>query len=149
QSSRSVPEQQEADKVSMSRQPILTTWVDPTDGTVYTDIPVYVPPVAPVQTSPSPEWSFGSLPVSPSSLVVPSPVASPVTTPAATISVDEDQFLEVGAQFELHESILYVYIQHLEALPPTLFEGYDRDSRELYTRSGVVRDDGVGTGVCC
>ncbi|GKG32025.1 hypothetical protein Tco_0426975, partial [Tanacetum coccineum] len=27
------------------------------------------------------------------------------------------------------------------ALPPTLFEGYDRDLRELYTRSGVVRDE--------
>ncbi|GKE51510.1 hypothetical protein Tco_1486666 [Tanacetum coccineum] len=68
-------------------------------------IPVYVPLVAPVQTSPSPKWSYSSLPVSPSSPVVPSLVASPVNTPTATISVDEDQFLE----------------------------GYDRDLRELYT----------------
>ncbi|GKF94763.1 hypothetical protein Tco_0284463, partial [Tanacetum coccineum] len=83
-----------------------TTWVDPEDGRVYTDILTY-PPVAPVQTSLSLEWSFGSLPVSPSSPVVPSPIASPVTTPAATISVDEDQFLEVGAQLELHGSILH------------------------------------------
>ncbi|GJY17245.1 hypothetical protein Tco_0388736 [Tanacetum coccineum] len=75
-------------------QPTLTTWVDPTDGTDYIDIPVYVPPVAPVQTLPSFKWSFGSLPVSPSSLVFPLPVALLVTTPAATISVDEDQFLE-------------------------------------------------------
>ncbi|GJX54580.1 hypothetical protein Tco_0282949 [Tanacetum coccineum] len=29
----------------------------------------------------------------------------------------------------------------LDALPPTLFEGYDRDLRELYTRSGAVRDE--------
>ncbi|GKG21117.1 hypothetical protein Tco_0383712, partial [Tanacetum coccineum] len=58
-------------------------------GRVYIDIPAYVPPVAPVQPSPSPEWSSGSLPVLPSSLVV--------ATPEATISVDEDQFLEVGA----------------------------------------------------
>ncbi|GKG55539.1 hypothetical protein Tco_0572179, partial [Tanacetum coccineum] len=45
---------------------------------------------APVQTPTSPEWSSGSLPVSPSSLVVPTPVASPATTLAATVSVDED-----------------------------------------------------------
>ncbi|GJW72106.1 hypothetical protein Tco_0129023 [Tanacetum coccineum] len=104
-------------------------------------IPVYVPLVAPVQTSPYPKLSYGSLPVSPSSLVVPSPIASPVTTPAATVSVDEDQFLEVGAQLELHGSILHDHTQRLEALPPTLFEGYERDLRELYTRSGAVRDE--------
>ncbi|GJS27199.1 hypothetical protein Tco_0487819 [Tanacetum coccineum] len=67
------------------------------------------------RTLPSPEWSSGSLPVSPSSPSVPTPVASPVTTPAATIAVD--------------------------ALPPTLFEGYDRDLRELYTRSREVKDE--------
>ncbi|GKE49409.1 hypothetical protein Tco_1480667 [Tanacetum coccineum] len=40
-------------------EPTLTTWVDPEDGRVYTDILVYVPPAAPVQTPPSPEWSSG------------------------------------------------------------------------------------------
>nr|GEV41333.1 hypothetical protein [Tanacetum cinerariifolium] len=55
------------------------------------------------QTLPSPEWSYSSLLVSPSSRVVPSP--------------------------------------RLEALSPTLFEGYDRDLRELYTRSGADRDE--------
>ncbi|GJR85293.1 hypothetical protein Tco_0209304 [Tanacetum coccineum] len=59
----------------------------------------------------SPEWSLGSLPVSPSSLIVPSPIASPVATPTATIS-------------------------HLDVLPPTLVIDIDRDVRELYTRSG-------------
>nr|GEU86276.1 hypothetical protein [Tanacetum cinerariifolium] len=59
------------------------------------------------------ELGESSVPISPSSPVVPSPIASPVTTPAATISVDEDQFLE----------------------------GYDKDLRELYTRSAVVRDE--------
>ncbi|GKE55388.1 hypothetical protein Tco_1494573 [Tanacetum coccineum] len=53
----------------------------------------------------SPEWSSGSLPISPSSPVVPSPVASSVANPTTTILVEEDQFLE------------------------------------LYTRSGVVRDE--------
>nr|GEY64844.1 hypothetical protein [Tanacetum cinerariifolium] len=45
--------------------------------------------------------------------VVPSPIDSPVTTLASTKSVDKDQFLR----------------------------GYDRDLRELYTRSGMVRDE--------
>ncbi|GKG35846.1 hypothetical protein Tco_0441000, partial [Tanacetum coccineum] len=65
-------------------------------GRVYIDIPVYVPPAAPVQTPPSPDWSSGSLPISPLSPIVPSLIASLVATPTATISVDEDQFLEVG-----------------------------------------------------
>ncbi|GJU00341.1 hypothetical protein Tco_1110679 [Tanacetum coccineum] len=129
-----------ADRISAFKQPILITWVDPEDGRVYTNILTYAPSAAPVQTLPSPEWSSDSLPVLPSSLVVPSPIASPVATPAATISVDEDHFLEVGAQLEIYRSILHDHTQCLDALPPTLFEGYDRDLRELYTRSGAVRD---------
>nr|GEZ02370.1 hypothetical protein [Tanacetum cinerariifolium] len=112
-SARSVPEHEGAERVSAFRQPTLVTWVDPKDGKVYIDILTYVPPVALVQTPPSSEWLFSSLPVVPSPLVVPSPIASPVTTSAATISVDEDQFLE----------------------------GYDRYLMELYTRSGAVRDE--------
>nr|GEX77233.1 hypothetical protein [Tanacetum cinerariifolium] len=49
------------------------------------------------RTPSSPEWLLGSLPVSSSSPVVPSPIASPVATSVATISVDEDQFLERAA----------------------------------------------------
>ncbi|GJV85605.1 hypothetical protein Tco_1525503 [Tanacetum coccineum] len=112
----------------------------PKDGRVYTEILTDSPTVAPIQTPPSPEWSSGSLPISPSSPVVPSPIASPVATPIATISVDEDKFLEVGAQLELHESILHDHNQRLDALPPTLFADIDRDVRELYTRSRAVRD---------
>ncbi|GKC98803.1 hypothetical protein Tco_1169078, partial [Tanacetum coccineum] len=45
---------------------------DPVDDIVYTDIEYVMPPVcAPVQTSTSPKWSSGSLPVSPASLTVP------------------------------------------------------------------------------
>nr|GEZ76080.1 hypothetical protein [Tanacetum cinerariifolium] len=73
--------------------------------------------------------------------VVPSPIASPVATPAATISVDKDQFIEVGAQLELHASILYDHTQLMDALPPTLLADVDRDVRELYTRSGAVKDE--------
>ncbi|GJX12228.1 retrovirus-related pol polyprotein from transposon TNT 1-94 [Tanacetum coccineum] len=123
QSSRSVLEKEGAERIYAFRQPTLVTWVDPEDGRVYTDILTYAPPAAPIQTSPSPEWSLGSLPVSPSFLVVPSPIASPMATPVATISVDENQFLEVGVQLELHGSILHDHTQRLDALPPTLFEG--------------------------
>nr|GEY41573.1 hypothetical protein [Tanacetum cinerariifolium] len=51
----------------------------------------------PVQTLSSPKWSSDSLLASPSSLSVPTPAASLATTLAATIVVDEDEFLEVGA----------------------------------------------------
>ncbi|GKE32837.1 hypothetical protein Tco_1452159, partial [Tanacetum coccineum] len=52
---------------------------------------------------------------------------SPVTTPAATIAVDEDEFITVGAQLELHGSILHDHTQRLNALPPTLLEGMGQD----------------------
>nr|GEX69076.1 hypothetical protein [Tanacetum cinerariifolium] len=58
-------------------------------------------------TPPLPEWTSGSLPISPSPFVVPlpvsspmipltvpSPIASPMATSTATISVDKDQFIE-------------------------------------------------------
>ncbi|GKE23216.1 hypothetical protein Tco_1434728, partial [Tanacetum coccineum] len=140
QSSRSMPKQHGANKVFAFRQPTLTTWVDPEDDRVYTDILVY-PPVAPVQTPLSPKWSSGSLPVSQSSPVVPSLIASPVATQTTTISVGKDQFIEVGAQLELHGSILQDHTYCLDALPPTLIADTDRDVRKLYTRSGVVRDE--------
>nr|GEZ42812.1 hypothetical protein [Tanacetum cinerariifolium] len=72
------------------------------------DILINVPPVCvPVQTPPSPEWSSDSLLVLPSSPVVPASVASQETTPAVTIAVGEDEFLEVRVQLELYESILH------------------------------------------
>ncbi|GJS20487.1 hypothetical protein Tco_0449119 [Tanacetum coccineum] len=76
---------------------VRATWVDPADDIVYIDIPIYVPPICvPILTPPSPEWSSGSLLVSPSSPAVPTLVALPATTPVATIAVDEDEFLEAG-----------------------------------------------------
>ncbi|GKF54910.1 hypothetical protein Tco_0165250, partial [Tanacetum coccineum] len=47
--------------------------VDPEDGRAYIDIPAYPPPAPPVQTPPSPEWSSGSLSVSPVPSIVPLP----------------------------------------------------------------------------
>ncbi|GKD73286.1 hypothetical protein Tco_1331568 [Tanacetum coccineum] len=139
QSSRSVPYQQVTDETP--RLPTRPTWVDPENGTVYIDIEFDPQSRAPVQTSASPEWSSGSLPISPASLTVPSPVASLVTTPAATIAVDEDEFLEVGAQLELHGSIRHDHTQCLDALPPTLFEGYGRDFTRLFARSKAIHDE--------
>nr|GEW75902.1 hypothetical protein [Tanacetum cinerariifolium] len=112
QSYRYVPEQEQVERISTFRQPTLVTWVDPKDDKGYINIPAYAPPVTPVQTPPS-----------------------------STILVDEDQFIKVGAQLELHGSILCDHTQDLDALPPTLFADIDRDTRELYTRSGVVRDE--------
>ncbi|GJV21479.1 hypothetical protein Tco_1370499 [Tanacetum coccineum] len=116
--------------------------VDPKDGTVYIDIEFDAPPVrALVQTPTSPEWSSGSLPVSPATLNIPSPIASLVTTLAATIAVDEDEFIEVGAQLELYESVLHDHTQRLDAFPPIVLEGIGRDITELYDRSVAVRGE--------
>ncbi|GKB20670.1 hypothetical protein Tco_0854593 [Tanacetum coccineum] len=98
QSSRSVPEQQGADRVSALRQPTLA----------------------------------------------PSPIASLVATPATTISINEDQFLEVGAQLELYGSILHDHTQCLDALPPILFADIDRDVREMYTRPVLALEAWAG-----
>ncbi|GJW36130.1 hypothetical protein Tco_0059050 [Tanacetum coccineum] len=94
-----------------------------------------------VQTLTSHEWSSGSLPISLTSLTVPSPVASLETTLAATIAVEEDELIEVGAQLELHGSILHEHTQRLDALTPTLFERYGRDFTRLFARSEAVRDE--------
>nr|GEV07775.1 putative reverse transcriptase domain-containing protein [Tanacetum cinerariifolium] len=96
-----------SERVSAFRQPTLTIWTDPKDGMVYIDVLVYPPPEPPVQTPPSPGWTSGSLPISQSpfvvsspisspmiSLTVPSPIALPMATSAATILVNEDQFIE-------------------------------------------------------
>ncbi|GKE56028.1 hypothetical protein Tco_1495213, partial [Tanacetum coccineum] len=66
------------ERVSSFRQPTLTTWMDPEDGMIYIDISDYPPPAPPVQTSPTPVWTSGSLPISPSHSDVPSPISSPM-----------------------------------------------------------------------
>ncbi|GJS52405.1 uncharacterized protein Tco_0625767 [Tanacetum coccineum] len=133
QSSRFTLDQMVADKTPTPRIPAHTTWIDHKDDTIYLDIEFDPPSRVPVQTPASPEWSSGSLPVSLASLTIPLPIASPATTPAATIAIDEDKFLELGAQLELHKSILHDYTQHLDALQPTLLEGHGRDITEHAT----------------
>ncbi|GKG01365.1 hypothetical protein Tco_0306070, partial [Tanacetum coccineum] len=76
--SGSALESERPERVSTFRQPILTIWTDLEDGMVYIGVPTY-PPLAPsVQTPPSPEWTSGSLPISPSPSDVPSPISSPM-----------------------------------------------------------------------
>ncbi|GKA91781.1 hypothetical protein Tco_0813706 [Tanacetum coccineum] len=98
------PEFGRPERVSVFRQPTLTTWTDPKDGMIYIDIPDYPPPVPPVQTTPLPEWTSSSLPISPSHSDVPSPISSPmipltVPSPVATpAAVETKGFVtELGA----------------------------------------------------
>ncbi|GJU88677.1 hypothetical protein Tco_1301100 [Tanacetum coccineum] len=120
QSSRSVSGHQRVEETPAPRIPVRTTWVDPEDGTVYLYIEIYPLSCAPVQTPASPEWSSGSLLVSPSSLV-----DLPFTTSATTIAVDEDEFLEVERghvdarraemwqdRYDDHRLIHYMLVQH-------------------------------------
>ncbi|GJY88890.1 hypothetical protein Tco_0503518, partial [Tanacetum coccineum] len=129
QGSRSAPESERPERVSASRQPTLTTWTDPEDGMVYIDVPAYPPPAPPVQTPPSPEWTSGSLPISPSPSIVPSPVSSPmipltVPSPVATPATAETEgFLtELGAQVEMQGGLIRDHAVRLEELSPSLFE---------------------------
>ncbi|GJR42501.1 hypothetical protein Tco_1310604 [Tanacetum coccineum] len=92
QGSRLTSESEIPKRVLAFRQPILTTWTDPEDGMIYIDIPDYPPPAPPVQTPPSPEWTSGSLPISPSHYDIPSPISSPmvpltVPSPVATPAI--------------------------------------------------------------
>ncbi|GKD94422.1 hypothetical protein Tco_1374259 [Tanacetum coccineum] len=105
---RAVPVVGTADRVLAFRQPILTTWTDPKDGIVYIDVPAYPPPAPRIHIPPSPEWSSGLLPISPSPSIVSSPISSPmilliVPSPVATSATAKTEgFLtELGAQVEM------------------------------------------------
>ncbi|GJZ38929.1 hypothetical protein Tco_0585492, partial [Tanacetum coccineum] len=107
QGSGSAPESERPERVSAFRQSTLTTWTDPEDGMVYIDVLTYPPPAPPVQTPPSPEWTSGSLPISPSPSDVPLPISSPmiplnVPSPVATPATAKTEgFLtDLGAQVE-------------------------------------------------
>ncbi|GKD32306.1 hypothetical protein Tco_1247815, partial [Tanacetum coccineum] len=148
QSSRSVPEPERLEIVSALRQPTLTTWIGLEDGIAYIDVPAYPPPTLPAQRPPSPEWSSGSLLVSPAPSIVPSPISSPViplTAPspvASPATAETEGFLtELGAQVEMQRGLIHDHTVRLGELSPALFERYDRDIGELFTRSGVVMDE--------
>ncbi|GKB73012.1 hypothetical protein Tco_0934424, partial [Tanacetum coccineum] len=145
QGSGSEPESERPERVSAFRQPTLTTWIDLEDGMIYIDIPDYPPQAPPVQIPPSPEWTFGSLPISLLHFAVPSPISSPmipltVPSPIATpTTVETEGFLtELGAQVEIQGGLICDHAVRLEELSPALFERYDRDIGGLFTRSGAV-----------
>ncbi|GKB10682.1 hypothetical protein Tco_0844605, partial [Tanacetum coccineum] len=119
QGSGSVPEPERLERVSTLRQPTLTTWIDPKDGREYIDVPAYPPRAPLVQTPPSPEWSSGLLPVSP----------SPAMAEA------EGFLTELGARVKMQGGLIHDHTVRLGKLSPALFERYDRDIRELFTRS--------------
>ncbi|GJX05094.1 hypothetical protein Tco_0191010 [Tanacetum coccineum] len=140
----SVPVPEGVERVFVFRQPTLTTWIDPEDCRVYTDILAYVPPVAPIQTPSSLKWSSGSRQVSPSFPAVPTPVTSPATSSpvASPAIVEAESFMaDLGALVEFQGRLIHDHVVCLDALPPTLFETYERDFRELYTRSRAIRDE--------
>ncbi|GJV03677.1 hypothetical protein Tco_1337246 [Tanacetum coccineum] len=130
--------------VSTLRHPTLTTWMDPEDCIIYIDVPAYPLPAPPAQTPPSLEWSSGSLSISPVplpisslviSLIVPLPIASPATA-------ETEGFLtELGARVEMQGGLIRNHTVRLEELLPALFERYDRDIGELFTRLGAVGDE--------
>ncbi|GKF97796.1 hypothetical protein Tco_0293617, partial [Tanacetum coccineum] len=124
----SAPESERPERVLAFRQPTLTTWTDPEDGMIYIDIPDFPPPAPPVQTPPLPEWTSGSLSISPSHSDVSSPISSPmipltVPSPVATpAAVETGGFLtELGAQVEMQRGLIHDYAVRLEELSPALF----------------------------
>ncbi|GKC37473.1 hypothetical protein Tco_1049857 [Tanacetum coccineum] len=99
----------------------------------------------PKRTPPSPEWTSGSLSISPSHSDVSSPISSPmipltVPSPVATpAAVETGGFLtELGAQVEMQRGLIHDYAVRLEELSPALFERFDRDIGQLFTRSGAA-----------
>ncbi|GJZ62416.1 hypothetical protein Tco_0618553 [Tanacetum coccineum] len=80
--------------------------------------------------------------------IVPSPISSPMiplTVPflvATPATVETEGFLtELGAQVKMLGGLICDHAVRLEELSPALFERYGRDIRELFTRSGAVRDE--------
>ncbi|GJV76631.1 hypothetical protein Tco_1508215 [Tanacetum coccineum] len=134
------PKPEIPERVSASRQPTLTTWTDPKDSIVYIDVPTCPPPALPAQTPPSPEWSSGSLPISPTPSVIPSPISSPmipltIPSPVASPATAETEgFLtELGAQVEMQRGLIRDHTVRLEELSPTLFKRSPEHQQERIT----------------
>ncbi|GKB01840.1 hypothetical protein Tco_0829884 [Tanacetum coccineum] len=62
-------------------------------------------------------------------LTIPSPIASPATAEA------EGFLTELGSQVKMQGGWIHDHTVRLGELSPALFERYDRDIRELFTRS--------------
>nr|GEW44500.1 hypothetical protein [Tanacetum cinerariifolium] len=112
QGSGSVSEPERPERVSA--QPTLTTWIH-------------------LEDAPSITPSHISSPMIP--LTVLSLVALPATAEA------EGFLIEFGAQVKMQGGLIHDHMVRLGELSPGLFERYDRDIRELFTRSMAVRDE--------
>nr|GEV59266.1 hypothetical protein [Tanacetum cinerariifolium] len=131
QGSGSVSSPKRPERVSALWQPTLTAWINPDDAPSAVPSPIPSPMI---------------------SLTVPSPIASPVATSIVTIFVDDDQFIDVGVQLELHESILHDHTQHLDAISPTLFIRFVGLMKALVfvvIDLIVVKFASVGVCYCC
>ncbi|GJY22806.1 hypothetical protein Tco_0396464 [Tanacetum coccineum] len=53
----------------------------------------------------------------------------------------EGLLTELGAQVKIQRGLIHDHTVRLRELQPALFEKYDRDIGELFTRSGAVRDE--------
>nr|GEW40196.1 hypothetical protein [Tanacetum cinerariifolium] len=143
---RSAPESERPERVSASRQPILTAWIDPEDGMVYIDVPAYPSPTPPIQTPPSPEWTSGSLFISPSPSIVPLPISSPmipltVLSPVATPTTagTEGFFTELRAQVEMKIGLIRDHAIRLEELSPALFKrSLEHEQERVAVTSGAL-----------
>ncbi|GJX60718.1 hypothetical protein Tco_0292108 [Tanacetum coccineum] len=100
QGSGSAPQSERPKRVSAFRQPTLTTWTDPEDGMIYIDIPNYPPPLLPLQTPPSPEW-----------------------TSATPTTVEAEGFLtELVTQVEMQWGLIRDHAIRLEEFLPSRFK---------------------------
>ncbi|GKA49317.1 hypothetical protein Tco_0742390 [Tanacetum coccineum] len=109
--SGSAPKPERPERVSASRQPTLTTWTYPKDAPFIVPSPIFHPMIP---------------------LTVPSPVATPATAKTEGI------LTELGAQVHMQGGLIRDHAVRLEELSLALFERYDRDIGELFTRSGAV-----------
>ncbi|GJR61346.1 hypothetical protein Tco_1503508 [Tanacetum coccineum] len=97
---------------------------------------------------PSHEWSSGFTSVSLRILLFPSPISSPmilltVPSPVATPAMAKTRGIltELGAQVQMQRGLIRDHAVWLEELSLALFERYDKDIGELFTRLGAVRDE--------
>nr|GEZ36649.1 hypothetical protein [Tanacetum cinerariifolium] len=100
--------------------PVVETAAVLEDGIVYINVPSYPPPAPPAQTSPSPELSSGSHPISPAPSIVSSPISSPmilltITSPVASPAMVETKgFLtELGALVKIQEGLIRDHMERV------------------------------------
>ncbi|GJW11263.1 hypothetical protein Tco_1577090 [Tanacetum coccineum] len=69
------------------------------------------------------------------------PLTIPSLVATHTTAKIEGFLTELGAQVKMQGGLIRDHAVRLEELSPALFERYDRDIGELFTRSRAVRDE--------